>query len=210
MKEKYGHILFDIDGTLIDTVKTAMLSLQKTIKELKGEDVAEKELLYYYGIPTRDTIELLNFPDKDAAAERWEHNYLSLQYLTAPFHGMEEALKRYSDEGFKLGVISSRMRKENDLDPNFRPVEHFFKHIICAEDSADHKPKPGPVLTYLERTGASKDECVYVGDALADSLCAAAAGVDFILMSWRGYIPAGISYKALAHNFDELNEILLH
>ncbi|MCI2082705.1 MAG: HAD family hydrolase [Bacteroidales bacterium] len=208
MERKYKNILLDIDGTLIDTEKTAMTSLQETVRELLGKEMPLDKLRYYFGIPSRDTINILGFPDKEAAAELWESNYKRLHNLSAPFPGLDMALERFRKEGFELGVISSRRRAENEFDTHFHAIKHFFGCVICAEDSLEHKPKAGPVLAYMKITGAVPDECVYVGDAIADSLCAKAAGVDFILMSWRGEIPEGAEYEALARNFDELNDYI--
>ena len=56
--------------------------------------------------------------------------------------------------------------------------------IICADDTAEHKPKPGPLLKYMEYTGARPSEVLYVGDTVYDMQCARGAGVDFALARW--------------------------
>jgi HAD superfamily hydrolase (TIGR01549 family) len=201
---RYKNILLDIDGTLIDTEQTAMLSLQQTVKDLLGKDMSFQDLHYFFGIPSRDTIRILQFPDQILAAETWERNYREQHNLSHPFPGVEDFLQSLKDKDFKLGVISSRRREENEFDHNFHPLEKYFGCVICAEDSVEHKPSAGPVLAYLDRTGAKREECVYVGDALADSLCASAAGVDFILMCWSGIVPEDVRCNVIAHNFDEL------
>ena len=56
--------------------------------------------------------------------------------------------------------------------------------VICADDTAEHKPEPGPLLKYMERTGAKPSEVLYVGDTVYDMQCARGAGVDFALARW--------------------------
>lgn len=206
--QRYKHILLDIDGTLIDTEQTAMISLRQTIRELLGKDMPLSELHYYFGIPSRDSVRILKFPDPELAAERWEEHYQEQYALSHPFPGVDEFLHKLKDEGYRLGVISSRRRSENESDKNFQPLEHYFGCVICAEDSVGHKPTPDPVFAYLAKTGATREECVYVGDALPDLQCAAAAGIDFILISWNGYVPKEAKDVPVAHDFDELNSYI--
>ena len=116
-QRKYKHLIFDIDGTLLDTEKTGVLSLQKSVKELMGKDMTYDELYPYFGIPTMVVAQKMGFKDVEAAAHSWEKNFRELMYLIVPFEGVSEMLPSLREMGFKLGVVTSRSRFEFTTRP---------------------------------------------------------------------------------------------
>ena len=73
----YSHLVFDIDGTLIDTVKIHMISLERTLKKYWGADVKLPDLRFSFGIPGTATMETLGFADPAEAHREWEKEYLA-------------------------------------------------------------------------------------------------------------------------------------
>ena len=78
MEKKYKLAVFDIDGTLIDTERTGVESLVKTIKELVGKDVPYEEAYKAYGIPSSKVGAMYGYADGQKFLERWEENFISL------------------------------------------------------------------------------------------------------------------------------------
>ncbi len=180
----YTHVVFDIDGTLLNTQQTGMVSLQKTVKELLGVDMSLDSLYPYFGIPSHKAVEMLHFPDVRKAGERWEELFQELMFLTRPFEGVEELLENLHQKGTCMGIITSRSRLELETDAYMSPWMPYFTCTVCAEDCPRHKPAPDPMLLFLDRTGARPDHTLYIGDTLYDQQCAHSAGTHFALACW--------------------------
>ena len=85
---KYKHIVFDIDGTLIDTEYAVINSLIKTITEITGRTPQYESLKFALGITGRNALELLKIPDIEDALKRWDRNMKLLQHTIQPYQRM--------------------------------------------------------------------------------------------------------------------------
>lgn len=205
---RYNHYIFDVDGTLLDTERTGVLSLIQTAKELLDRELSYEEAYYFFGIPSSKSSKILKAPDEERFALVWETHFQELMYLVAPFPGVEEVIREIKAAGCGTGIVTSRSRFEFSYDPTLAGWKDLFENIICAEDAPRPKPFPDPVLEYLKRTGAKPEECLYLGDTMHDYNCAHGAGCDFALADWRdrGFqdIPTSLRYT----NADELRMII--
>lgn len=190
---KYRHFLFDIDGTLLNTEKTGVLSLQQTVLELTGKNMAYEELYDFFGLPSAEASKVLGASDAQQFAETWEIHFQELMHLVTVFPGVEDALAAIKKAGCHLGIVTSRNRFELGYDPTLRKWSSFFDLMVSSEDTVRHKPFPDPILFYMEKMNASKEECIYIGDTTHDWQCACGAGIDFALADWNGRGPRGIS-----------------
>lgn len=207
----YRHYIFDIDGTLIDTERTGVLSLMKTVRELLGQEMPYGEAYRYFGIPSGKVAPMLGFADNELFANRWEENFVELQYLMKPFDGVQDVLTHLKETGKWIGCVTSRNRYEFSKDIHLQKMAHLFDAAICAEDTARHKPDPEPVLEYMrrmeQRTGERvlPEECLYLGDTVHDFECASGAGCDFALADWHVRGMQGIPAK---YRFSTAEELL--
>ena len=76
---KYTHIVFDIDGTLLDTEYAVLHSLQDTLREMSDMDIPISDLTFCLGITGADALEILKIPDKETVLSRWEKNLSGYQ-----------------------------------------------------------------------------------------------------------------------------------
>ena len=201
----YTHIVFDVDGTMLDTERTGLVSLQQTIRQELGLDLSLGELYPYFGIPSREAVLKLGFEDPHKAAALWEEKFQALYHLTEPFDGIEETLRALHEKGIVLGVVTSRNRDEFESDPHLARWKHFFTVTVCAEDTPAPKPAPDPMLAFLSRTGADPGKVLFVGDTYYDQQCAHAAGTSFALASWGSRNGANIPAE---HYLEHPGEIL--
>ena len=203
----YKHLVFDIDGTIIDSAKINMLSLQETVKELRGDVMSLEDLYFSFGIPGVRAMEILGFPEPEKAVQVWIRNYSACaERLGMPlFPGMREILERLREKGASLGIITSKLREEYDEHFEKQGLLELFPCVVTASDTPKGKPYPDPMLEYLRRTGAAPEEVLYFGDTAYDMDCARSAGVDHALVLWGCLSPEGIE---ATYRLEKAEEIL--
>lgn len=184
-------VIFDIDGTLIDSEETGVLSLIQTIRELTGKEVPYDDAYRWFGISSADVSRDIHFDDAVAFGERWEENYVSLTHLIKPFPGALEMVAAIKTAGFRTGFVTARNHFEFDKDEHIKPFLKYIDHIVCADDAPRRKPDPAPMRRCVElaseAAGAAilPSEAIYFGDTIHDFRCADGAGCCFALADWR-------------------------
>lgn len=187
----YKHFVFDIDGTLIDTEKTGVLSLIDTVRDLMGKELPYDQAYCFFGIPSSKVGDILGYKGKEDFGETWEQNFIRLSDMIRPFEGVEEVLVAVKKSGLGTGCVTSRNRFEFNKDTHLAKLLPFLDHSVCAEDTTLHKPNPDPLQKYISLAGeaagkpVAPSDCLYIGDTMHDYQCAAAAGCDFALADWR-------------------------
>lgn len=179
---RYRHIVFDIDGTLIDTQYAVQSALRDTVRNRTGRDMSFDELLFSFGIPGLTTLGMLGLPDPEAALVEWNEHIGEYREHITVFPGIEELLNAL--EGVSVGVVTSKNSGEYRDDFMCFPISRHIALAVCADHTEKHKPDPDPLLKYMELTGAQPGEVLYVGDSIYDQRCARSAGVDFALATW--------------------------
>lgn len=184
---KYGHVVFDMDGTLIDTCEAIQRSLRDTIAMLTGNTPTEAEVRATFGTPSDAGLKMLGVRDEDIPRGilLWSENIKKYEDTPRAFPGVRELMDGLKAAGCRLGIATSKNTAELEHSrKQFGDIVSRVDCIICADDTAEHKPKPGPLLKYMEYTGARPSEVLYVGDTVYDMQCARGAGVDFALARW--------------------------
>ncbi|MBR3450247.1 MAG: HAD-IA family hydrolase [Bacteroidales bacterium] len=204
----YTDFVFDIDGTLLDTERTGVLSLMQTVRELLDRKMTYGEAYGFFGIPSAKVSAMLGYADKDRFGVLWEEHFQELMYLVKPFPGVEDVLRDLRTAGFRTGVVTSRSRTEIAYDPHLAQLLPYFDLVIGSEQSARHKPFPDPMLAYLEGTGAEAAATLYLGDTMHDWRCGHDAGCDFALADWRERGWQGIAAEYRFTDAPSLREIL--
>lgn len=187
---KYKHIVFDVDGTLLDTEKSNIHSLQKLMLQETGRRLEYEECYFCLGITGEETLRRLGVTDIPEKLKRWLEILDDYMYEDQLFDGIETLLKNLHDRGYQLGVVTSRVNAYYYGDMEKRSIFPYLQTHITADDTQEHKPSAAPLLKYMERTGAKPDTVLYVGDSIYDSQCAQNAGVDFALAGWGTVNPA--------------------
>lgn len=182
----YRHIVFDVDGTLVDTERSEVLSLQQAIREKTGVVRPYEELKVVFGTIGRFGLKKLGYsPEEvDIIYPYWYDLSISSIGGAPVFPDVKELLDKLVDLGLALGIVTSRDRESYRLGAEPNGFARYFTTVICMEDTQCHKPHPEPLLSYIEKARAEKDRTLFVGDSAYDMQCAAAAGIDSALALW--------------------------
>jgi len=186
-------VLFDFDGTIMDTNELILQSWQHTFRTVEGKERPEDEILGTFGEPLYVTMEkvLPHLPVEEAAKIYRSYHYDNFTDLIEIFPGILDLLKELKARGYKTGIVTSRLRHTTELGLQKYDMEQYFDTIVTCDDTDKHKPDPEPVEIALKRLGSKPEEAVMIGDSIFDILCARGAGVKSVLVSWALAISDG-------------------
>lgn len=191
----YKYIIFDVDGTLLNTEKALLSSLQKVVREDLGKDYSPEELTFALGIPGEITLRKLGIKTLVESNKKWLEYVEDFREQMKIFDGMEDTLVALRNKGIPMGVVTSKTKGEWKTDSTHFDLEKHFNFIVCADDTCKYKPEPEPMLKFIEVSGVKPSEAIYIGDTIYDMKCANGAGVDFALALWGAKSKEGINAK---------------
>ncbi len=181
---KLAGILFDLDGTLADSVRVIIESNREAFEKM-GLDFDEHYVRAQIGIPLETQAEMFAGERSDEFVEVYRDIYRRNGGEESPlFPGAADALRRLKDSGFRLALVTSKVRYITLNILRSAGIAPLFETLVTADDVARHKPDPEPILKALQRMRLSPEQAVYVGDALFDVEASSAAGVKMVGVSW--------------------------
>lgn len=182
---KLKTILFDLDGTLINSLPAYILSFQQNIREVTGREISAEELAGRISIPTPRILEYYAAPEQIPGMVA-RHNELMRQNagLITFYPGVPEALRSLCAAGLKLGVVTSQIEGELATTRAALGIDDLIHVWIHSDLVAHPKPAPDPVLLALEMLGETADTAMMVGDSIYDLGAGKAAGVRTAAVTW--------------------------
>src|SRR4029450_5545841 len=182
---RYPTVLFDLDGTLIDSGEIILSSFRHATQTVLEREIPDEGLAAAVGPPNiYDQSRAFDEEHVDELVRVYrEHNEPLHDDLVA-FEGVERVLERLKSEGRQLGIVTAKRRKTVDLAFAILPLERYFDTVVTSEQTAHPKPHPEPVLTAPDRRGSSPGEAAFVGDSPFDMGAGKAAGVFTVAVSW--------------------------
>lgn len=183
---KIDTVLFDFDGTVMDTNNVILMSWQHTFRTLENREETLENLVKTFGEPLEATMKKF-FPD--VPVEESVNIYRSFHHdnfskLIKLFPGMEELISEVKRRGYKTGLVTSRLLRTTMEGLEKYHIKDCFDVIVTAEDTTKHKPDPQPIYVALEKLGSAAESSIMLGDTLFDLMCAANAGVKSALVGW--------------------------
>lgn len=180
-------ILFDLDGTLINTNKLIVKTFQYIFKEYLKLDVPEGELVKYFGEPLRATMSRYYPENPEFLIEAYkEYNHKVHDEIAEAFDGVEEALKEFKQKRIKIAVVTSKRRSMAERGLKLFNLYDIMDAVVTPEDTEKHKPAGEPVLKACELLNIKPQEAIMVGDSYNDILSGKNAGCSTCLVKYTG------------------------
>lgn len=182
-------VLFDFDGTLVDTTELIHQSMRHATSTVLGREYPRETLLNGVGRPLPEQMKIFDPERADELLEVYRrHNEAHHDDLIQEFPGIEAALGRLQEAGLELAVVTSKRRVSVDQAlASFPGLGRVVDRFVTMEDTTEHKPHPEPLLKGLEMLGATREEAAYVGDSPYDIAAAHAAGITSVGVSWGAF-----------------------
>ena len=185
---RFPVVLFDLDGTLIDSGPIILASMQHAVRTVTGREIAYEELAATVGGQGLVAQMRELDPDRvDELVETYKAHNDPLHDTLEAFEELLAVLPRLKAEGRKLGIVTAKRHRTVSLAlDRFPELAEHFDVVIAHEDTDRHKPDADPVLAAVERLGAEPSQAAYVGDSPFDIQAAKAAGAFAVAVGWGG------------------------
>ena len=188
----YKACIFDLDGTLTDTLESLTYSVNTTLKELGLSSITREQCRAFVGEGPRALLELSlkavgdhELVHIEKAVEIYGRIFKdSCTYEVKPYDGIVAMLNSLKERGVGLAVLSNKPHVQTN-----KIVAQFFKEgtfemVEGSKPEVPRKPDPTAVWKIAEAFGATKEECVYIGDSDIDMLTGNAAGMLTVGVTW--------------------------
>lgn len=193
-------ILFDFDGTLVNTTPLILHSFHATWQRSFGFSLDDSAYINTFGTLLHTALQQLTqqgidegrirpIADLSAKADELLRTYREINLarhdeLSEPFAGINETVAELKRRGFRLGIVSSKLRAGVERGLRLFALEEFFEVIIAADDVTRHKPHPEPLWRALEKFEAAPHSALYVGDSIHDIAAGRAANMATAAAAW--------------------------
>lgn len=180
----YRAILFDLDGTLLDSVPTIIKVTRETLESM-GIRIDDVTLRHAIGIPLKAQARRFAPGQEQRFLDDYRAAYLPhVNEDSRLFPGTLEMLADLRARGCLTAVVTSKNMRGTSRAIELTGMTGMFDCVVTADDVERHKPDPEPVRKAMAELGVSAEECVYVGDSAFDVDMAQRAGVMMIAVSW--------------------------
>lgn len=215
MSKQPMAVLFDLDGTLVDSIELLIASMEYSF-EGRTRRPSVAEWVQLIGTPL-DTM-LANWAESadDVVALRAryrEHQLLWHDSMVKLYPGMVDTVRALHAAGHPLGIVTSKMEYGARRALKLAGIESCFDVVVGIEQTTKHKPEPEPVWYALEKLGASRERAIFVGDSTHDMHAGRAAGVTTVAALWGPYTRAQLEDTKpdfWVKDFAELRRVVEH
>lgn len=209
----YDTVLFDLDGTILDTNELIIASFLHALKGTVDESFSREHIIPSMGAPLEDQMKRFSGLEKvDHLIDAYREVNLRLhdEYVKL-FDQVEEVLAALHRENIKLGVVTTKMRLTTDRGLAFTNIAKYMDTVITIDDVQHAKPHPEPVLKAIEALGADPNRTLMVGDSTMDIESGVNAGVTTVGVAWSlkgGQVLRDAGAHYIIQTMDELMDIV--
>ena len=184
---RYQTVLFDLDGTLIDSGAAILASFHHATQTVLGRRYEDDVIMASVGgHGIRRQMAAFDEERVDDLIAAYRAHNMELYREIKLFPGVEPVLERLRDDGRRLGIVTVKSRITVDLTFELLPLGEYFEVVVNGDDVAEHKPDPAALFLALERLDGSPERAAYFGDSPFDLQAANAAGMGSVGVTWGG------------------------
>jgi phosphoglycolate phosphatase len=205
MKRKL--IIFDMDGTLVNSSLTIANAINYVRKNLGFEPMEQESILRKVNDHTLNPAKTFYHAKAfDSDHEKWFSEYYTKNHEKelVLYDGIKELLKELKEEGFALAVATNAYRNSTIESLTHLAIFDYFDAIACYDDVPNGKPHPDMLFKLLDELKYSNDRAVFVGDGPRDEMASKKADIPYIMVDW-GFT----EHTNAVRSVDELKNILL-
>ncbi len=207
---RWPAVLFDLDGTLVDTIGLILASYDHAVTSVLGADArpSDAEARGWIGRPLLPVFEE-RYPEHAVALEEayrtW--NLANTARLIRRYPGIEDTVRALLDAQVRIGVVTSKRTEPATLALDHAGLDGLVDLVATMESTDRHKPDAAPLLHGATRLSTPPERCVYVGDAVVDIEAARAAGMLSIAVTWGAQDRASLLAAGPDHLVDTTGEL---
>lgn len=182
---EYKALLFDLDGTLIDTNELIIDTFLHVLGEKFPGKYDREAVIPFLGPSLEDTFSSVDSTQMDeltASYKAW--NEKMHDEMVVGFEGVAETLHLLKEKGYKLAIVSTKRRVMIEKGLNIIQCQHLFDTIVGLEDVKNTKPDPESLELALQRLGIAKENALMIGDNYHDIVGGQNASVDTAAVAW--------------------------
>jgi 2-phosphoglycolate phosphatase len=191
MTLNYDAVIFDLDGTLADTIPLIVASFNAACALPLQRQFSHEEVIARFGIPDADMVrrELQGVPDEavNAAIKNFFQHYEEQHAIAEVFPGINELLKTLQQCAIPLGVMTGKGRPSAEITLRELGWNKIFGSVVTGDDVKQQKPHPEGVLRAAHELNVEPQRCVFIGDSPADIGAGKAAGMKTIAALWHNF-----------------------
>ncbi|MEH7125045.1 pyrophosphatase PpaX [Bacillus sp. JJ1532] len=185
MSTQVNTILFDLDGTLIDTNELIISSFLHVLGSYYPDRYKREDVLPFMGPTLRETFESVNPEKVEEMIEAYkDFNITNHDLLVKEFPGVFETIRTLKEAGYKIGIVTTKGMITVKMGLALTKLDQFFDVVVALDHVQNPKPDPEPILKALEQLQANPEEAMMVGDNSHDILGGKNAGTQTVGVAW--------------------------
>lgn len=185
MDKKITTLLFDLDGTLINTNELIIASFLHTLNHYYPNQYTREDVYEFIGPSLLETFSGLDLERAEEMIEHYrEHNHKHHDLLVEEYEGVYETIQALKERNYKIGIVTTKMRKAVERGLIKGRLASFFDVVVTLDDVNKPKPDPEPIELALKLIGSTAEETIMVGDNSHDILGGKNAGTKTAGVAW--------------------------
>ena len=214
----YKLVIFDLDGTLLDTSRTICSVLNESLKKFSLPAVSVEKTIEYVGNGAKKLVERAVGEERKDLVEPVYKDY-SINFsdckdeFTVPYDGARDTLIKLGKVGVTLAIITNKPKQATVRAYNKFLSDCYFSEVIGQSSGSPLKPNPQSTLELIRKFGVKSEECLFVGDGETDVQTALNAGIDCVSVLWGFRTKEQLEVAGAVNfvtDFKELERIVLN
>jgi HAD superfamily hydrolase (TIGR01509 family) len=185
---KFDGIIFDIDGTILQSNKLIFASFNYVSEKYLGKKVTDKDIIALFG-PTEQVIMEQIFKDnfKNAMSDYYQFYRENHKKMTQVFDGIIDLIDELKKRGVLLSIYTGKGNGSTDITLDELDIKNKFDMIVTGDDIEGHKPSPEGVELFVNKYNLNRKRVLMIGDAPPDVTAAKVTGIKIASVLWDSY-----------------------